>query len=102
MTSLPDGVLRAARTYLDMTWDDPATDEKLSGILARGMTYLDHIAGVAQSYSTETNARALLFDYARYARANALQDFGKDFLCELNGLHVAGEVKQYEANTGIQ
>ena len=92
--ALPAGLLDAAKNYLDITWPDEAGDEKLSGILSRGITYLDHTAGLAQDYSTETTARALLFDYARYVRAGALQDFAGDYQSELLALHIAGEVKQ--------
>lgn len=38
--ALPNGLLEAAKNYLDMTWADDAGDEKLSGILARGMSLL--------------------------------------------------------------
>ena len=44
--------------------------------LLRGMAYLDHRAGMALDYGDEGTARALLLDYARYAQAGALQDFG--------------------------
>lgn len=99
--SLPEGLLASAKTYLDITWTDAATDEKLSGILSRGIARLDKIAGVTLDYAEGTDARALLFDYARYVRANALQDFESDFADELLSLHIAGEVEQYEADTGV-
>lgn len=100
--SLPSDLLASAKTYLDITWTDAATDEKLSGILSRGVSKLDKIAGVTLDYSEGTEARALLFDYARYARANALQDFDGDFQSALLGLHIDGEVKQREANANTQ
>lgn len=93
---LTDGLLDAAKNYLDITWADDAGDEKLSSILARGVAYLDHTAGIALDYTEGTTARALLFDYARYVRAGALQDFGVDFQSELLALHIAGEVKQHD------
>ena len=43
--SLPPGLLEAVKNYLDITWDDPEGDEKLSGIIARGMQYLNKVAG---------------------------------------------------------
>ncbi len=97
MSSLPDGLLDAARNYLDITWADDAGDEKLSGIVARGIAYLDRVAGVEQDYAAETDARALLFDYCRYVRAGALHSFSADFADELMALHMAGEVTQYDA-----
>lgn len=94
--AVSEALLSDAKNYLDMTWAGDTEDKKLSGILARGMAYLDHIAGVNLIYTDESNARALLFDYVRYVRANALQDFASDFQTELMGLHIAGEVEQHE------
>lgn len=94
MRTVSEPLLAAAKNYLDMTWPDADAERKLEGILARGMAYLDHRAGVTLAYEEEGTARALLFDYARYARAGALQDFGADFAPELLALHIAGEVEQ--------
>ena len=99
MRDVPDILLADARNYLDITWADADGDVKLLGILARGMGYLDHAAGVELDYGEGTAARALLLDYVRYVRAGALQDFGRDFASELLGLHIAGEVVQFD---GIQ
>lgn len=96
MRDVPDDLLKDTRNYLDITWTDPDGDAKLRGILARGMGYLDHAAGVELDYGEGTAARALLFDYARYVRAGALQDFGRDFASELLGLHISGEVSQHD------
>ena len=91
-----DELLSAVRNYLDITWDDPALDEKLSGILQRGRTYLDRIAGEVLDYAEGSKGRELLFEYARYARSNAAQDFAGDFFAELNALHADGEVGRFE------
>lgn len=96
MRDVPDILLADARNYLDITWEDADGDVKLLGILARGMGYLDHAAGVELDYGEGTAARALLLDYVRYVRAGALQDFGRDFASELLGLHIAGEVIQFD------
>lgn len=34
------GLLPGVRNYLDITWDDPAGDRKLVGIILRGMDYI--------------------------------------------------------------
>jgi len=41
----PQELLTAVRNYLGITWADDAGDVKLSGIIARGMKYLNRIAG---------------------------------------------------------
>lgn len=81
-------LLADAKNYLDITWQDDETDKKLTGILARGMAFLDRVAGTELDYTVEDVPRSLLFDYTRYARANALNDFIENYLTELNSLRV--------------
>ncbi|ABO51113.1 conserved hypothetical protein [Desulforamulus reducens MI-1] len=101
--ALPEGLLEAVKNYLDITWEDPAGDEKLSGIIARGIKYVDGIAGAEMDYTVEDKPRELLFDYCRYARSNALDEFQKNYLHELLTLQLNQEVASYEAaNTDIQ
>lgn len=95
--ALPDGLLEAARNYLDITWEDAAGDAKLSGILARGMRYIDVLTGAAQDYSVEDSPRALLLDYVRYVRADALDEFQVNYLHELLALQIREEIAYFEA-----
>lgn len=57
------------------------------------MKYLDGIAGRELDYSTEDKPRELLFDYARYVRSNALDEFQGNYLHELLALQISEEVK---------
>ena len=91
-----DELLKAVRNDQDITWEDPTLDEKLSGIIQRGQSYLDRIAGETLDYAEGTKGLELLLEYARYARANAIQDFAGDFTTELNALHADGEVGRFE------
>lgn len=100
--ALPTGLLEAemleaVRNYLDITWVDSAGDEKLSGIIARGMKYLDSVAGAALDYTEEDKPRELLFDYCRYVRSNALELFMLNYLHELMSLQIRQEVTEYKA-----
>lgn len=99
MSEVNSQLLAAARNYLDITWDDPEGDRKLSGILGRGMKYLDGIAGRELDYSDEDKPRELLFDYARYARSNALDEFQGNYLHELLSLQIGEEVKHAAEQT---
>lgn len=94
--ALPEGLLEAARNYLDITWKDADGDKKLSGILERGMKYLDGIAGAGLDYSDEDAPRALLLDYARYVRSNALDEFQANYLHELLALQIREEVARHD------
>lgn len=93
---LTDEILLSARNYLNITWNDADENEKLSGILSRGMRYLDRIAGTELDYEVEDDPRALLFEYTRYVRAEALDEFQRNYLHELLGLQIREEVKRYD------
>jgi hypothetical protein len=93
--NLPIVLLEAVKNYLDITWDDPAGDEKLVGIIARGKRYLDKVAGAELDYLAEDKPRELLFDYCRYVRSNALDEFQNNYLPELLTLQISQEVKDY-------
>lgn len=90
-----DLLLIAVRNYLDITWVDPAGDAKLSGIIVRGMKYIDSVAGETLDYTAEDKPRELLMDYCRYARSNALNEFQTNYLHELISLQNEYEVKRY-------
>lgn len=95
--ALPGGLLDAVRNYLDITWTDYAGDEKLSGIISRGMKYIDSVAGEACDYTVEDKPQELLLDYVRYVRSNALDEFQKNYLSELLSLQHQKEVARYVA-----
>lgn len=97
--ALPEGLLDAVRNYLDITWEDNAGDEKLSGIVARGIKYIDSVAGAAQDYITDDKPRELLMDYCRYVRSNALNEFQANYLPELLSLQIREEVAAYAEET---
>lgn len=95
-------LLESVKNYLDITWADERLDEKLTGIIRRGQAYLNQVAGEKLNYETEGTARALLFDYVRYVRAECGQDFAGDYALELNTLAALCEVKHHdEANPEI-
>jgi hypothetical protein len=85
-------LLADVKNYLDITWTDADSDAKVSGMIARGEAYLDEVAGTSLDYSAEDLPRALLFDYIRYARAAALDDFAKNYVAELLTLQLRREV----------
>lgn len=97
---LPEGLLAAAKNELDITWDDSATDEKLSGSLLRGMNYLNGITGTQEDYILEGQPRALLFAYIRYDRDHALEDYQKNYLPELLALQICRRLQRGEAEDG--
>ena len=100
--ALPDGLLDAVGNYLDITWTDAEGDIKLTGIIERGMKYLDAAAGEELDYSAEDKPRELLMDYCRYVRSNALHEFQVNYLPELLSLQNQKEVERYrEENSDL-
>lgn len=100
---LPSGLLEAVENYLDITWSDATTDIKITGIIERGIKYIDGVGGTNFDYTIEDKPRELLFDYCRYARSNALNEFQSNYLHELLTLQMIQEVKDYEAaNATVQ
>ncbi len=98
---MTEELLNDVKDYLDITWADSSTDMKLIGIIKRGISYLDSVAGVKQDYSTEGKAKELLLDYCRYVRSNALNEFQNNYLSELLTLQIKQEVEDY-AGTDLQ
>ena len=97
----PAELLEPVRNYLDISWVDVAGDQKLTGIIGRGMAYIDSLSGATMDYSEESKPRELLFDYCRYARSNALSEFQQNYIHELLSLQISQEVKAYKALTSL-
>lgn len=89
MADLPEGLLNAVKSYLKITWQDDATDAEITGYINRGMARLQQIAGAPLDFTAEEQPRALLLDYCRYARSQALEVFEKNFQAELLDLHLS-------------
>lgn len=88
------------RNYLDITYEDEETDKKLVGIIERGMAYLDNVAGNKQNYGVEALPRALLFDYCRYTRNNAMELFEKNFSSDLITLRIGVQTDDFAEQQG--
>lgn len=95
----PSVLLEDVKNYLDITWNDAGTDKKLTGIIARGMKYIDGVAGAVLDYTIEDKPRELLFEYCRYVRSNALEMFKTNYLHELLTLQMNQEVADYAKTT---
>lgn len=73
-------LLSAVKAYLQITWSDEATDQRIGGLMLQGMQYLDQRSGAALDYESTSSAQTLLMEYVRYARDNALEVFENNFL----------------------
>lgn len=95
MSELPEGLLDDVKNYLDITWEDEATDRKLAGIVAGGMDYLDDKAGERLDYTRPGYGRSLLMDYARYARDGAMDVFENNYRHLLLAMQNNRRVRDY-------
>ncbi|WKY46001.1 hypothetical protein Q5O14_07865 [Eubacteriaceae bacterium ES2] len=91
-------LLEDVKNEMDITWNEEGLDKKMTGIIKRGMAYIDNVAGTEMDYTLENDARGLLFDYCRYVRSGALSEFMENYLPELLSLQQAEEVKAYVAS----
>ena len=97
--NLPEGLLKTVKNYLNITWSDSATDEKIKGIIASGMMYLNGKAGAEMDYVADGAARTLLFEYARYMRDEALDVFENNYLAMILDMRHERMVKAYAQET---
>lgn len=73
--NLPEGLLADVKVWLQISWEDG----RLPGMIASGISYLDHKAGKALDYTEDGQPRTLLMEYVRYARDNALDVFENNY-----------------------
>lgn len=95
--NLPDDLLEDIKAYLDITWDNNATDAKIRGIIADGMVYLNKKLGEEADYTVEGTPRALLKEYCRYARDYALDVFENNYLPQILSMQNERAVARYVA-----
>jgi hypothetical protein len=88
-------MLESLKNYLNISFDDDATDAMLEGAIERGKKVLDGYAGAEQDYEAEGLPRQLLFDYCRYVRSQAVEMFEINFRHDLIALREMAEVQQY-------
>lgn len=82
------------KNYLDITWEDPVEDQKIKGIIRRGMAAIKGKIGECNFYE-ETQERALLFDYVMYAKAGEISQFWENYKADIISLQIARKVDAY-------
>lgn len=87
-------LLDDVKNYLDITWDDPKGDQKIMGIVSRGMAAIKGKIGECDFFE-ETQERALLFDYVMYARAGEIPQFWENYKADIISLQIARKVDAY-------
>lgn len=95
--NLPEGLLDDVKLYLNITWNDDATDKKTGGIIASGMRYLNGKLGEEADYSQDGAPRTLLFEYCRYMRDSSLDVFENNYMSQILAMQNERAVTAYVA-----
>lgn len=93
--SLPCCLLDDVKSHLNITWDDPATDDKISGLIASGMVYLNGKCGGEADYESDGLPRILLMEFVRYGRDSALDVFENNYTSLILAMQHEKAVKKY-------
>ena len=93
--NIPESLLADVKNYLNITWDDEATDAKTSGLIAAGSVYLDLKSGGEADYMEDGLPRTLLMEYVRYARDGALDVFENNYQPLVIGMQNQKAVSEY-------
>lgn len=98
-TEIPAGLLQAVEAYLNITWQDPVTDQQTSEHILSGMAYLDDKNGAPADYTVPGEPRSLLMEYCRYARDSALDVFETNYLNRILAMQNNRKVASYVEST---
>lgn len=89
-------LLPALKNYLNITWDDTNTDNKVWEMAQSGMVYINSKAGQDCDFVNPGRARTLLLEYVRYMRSDSLECFESNYLDLILDLQNFMAVQQYE------
>ena len=81
---IPAQLMADVKNYLNITWQDPAADEKVCGLIADSTVYLDSIGGGTMDYESDGLARELLMERGRYLMSDALDVFENNYMSLIN------------------
>lgn len=88
------------KNYLNITWKDEKTNEKISGIIERAGTIISDYAGIELApYNLKGNDKQLFLDLCRYIYNNAYEDFVQNFMREITAMRHKYAVMQYKEET---
>lgn len=98
---VPSELLAAAENYLNITWNDQATDDKVCGLIASGTTYLDLKGGGVLDYEADGMPRTLLLEYVRYGYSSALDVFETNYMNQILTMRHERLVEKYAAENAV-
>lgn len=100
--TVPAALLADVKNYLNITWDDEATNAKISGLIASAAAYLDSKLGGQPNYEADGMPRTLLMEYVRYARDSALDVFESNYQALILTAQQESMVIDYAVESALQ
>ena len=100
--TVPAALLADVKNYLNITWDDVATDAKIRGLIASAAAYLDGKLGGQPNYEADGMPRTLLMEYVRYARDSALDVFESNYQALILAAQQEAMVSDYAVESTLQ
>lgn len=100
--NVPPALLADVKNYINITWDDDATDAKICGLIASAAAYLDGKLGGQPDYEADGMPRTLMMEYVRYARDSALDVFESNYLPLILTAQQEGMVIQNAVESTVQ
>lgn len=98
---IPPALLTDVENYLNITWQDTDTDNKISNLIASASAYLDSKRGSAADYTADGLPRTLLFEYVRYARDSALDVFETNYRSMILAMQNEGVTAVYGVESTV-
>lgn len=92
---LPNGLLDIVKNYMNLSWLDDATNNKLTIIIQNGIDDLDGKSGEKNDYTVSGRAQSLLLIRTMYEWSNALDDFYTNYKKEIVAFINMAKVNAY-------
>lgn len=89
-------LLAEIKNDLDITWEDTATDAKITRYIKDGISYLNSKYGGEADYTADGFPRTLLFKYVQYAYDKALDVFENNYMSFILAMQNQRAVDDYE------
>ena len=84
------------KNHLQITWDDSATNKRLSTSIKNGKRFFNDLCEHEFTFEEGSTERELLMERCRYDWNNALDEFKTNFKSDLSKLIMDIAIMQYE------
>ena len=101
MSEASAALLAAVKNYLQITWTDTETDDRIGELIDAGKAYLCSKIGREDrgQFDDPGFPRTLLFEYVRYARDGALDVFENNYRSMILAMQHERMVRAYALST---